>query len=94
MEFLLFLIPLVGRALYIAIVVDALLSWLPYSPAVYKIRGFLQSFTAPLTSPVRKLLSPLTRRIMIDLTPIVAIFLLEIIQYVLVTIILRVMYHG
>ncbi len=85
--FLVRLILLVGKLLSTAIVVDALLSWVPgYNETVYKIRSFLQAFTSPITSPIRRLLMPLTQRIMIDITPIIAIFAVEVIQSLLINI--------
>ena len=83
MGFVFWLIPLLGKVLSLAIVIDALLSWVPYNENVHKIRGFLQSFTAPITSPVRKLLSPLTGRMMIDFTPMVSILVINVLQSVL-----------
>lgn len=89
--FLFWFVPIVGKLLSFAVVVDALLSWVPYNENVYKIRGFLQRFTAPVTSPIRRLLSPLTRSIMIDITPIIAIVVIDFLQGVILGILMRLM---
>lgn len=91
MGFIFWLVQLLGRLFSLAIVLDALLSWIPYNQSVYKIRGFLQSFTAPVTAPIRKLLQPLTYRIMIDITPIVAIAVVEFLERAILTVLLKLM---
>ncbi len=91
MGFIIWLVPLLAELLSFAIVADALLSWIPYNEKVYRIRGFLQRFTAPVTAPIRKLLSPLTRTIMIDITPIISIMLINFLQGAILRILLRLM---
>ncbi len=82
------LILTVGKIISFSIIVDAILSWVPeYNDTIYKIRQVLQKITYPIMGPVRKLMSPITYRIMIDLSPIVAIFALEIIQSLLIVIV-------
>lgn len=84
------LITTVGKLLTLAIVIDALLSWVPgYNDTVYKIRTVLQKITSPIMNPVRKLMYPVTRRIMIDFSPVIAIMLIEFVQAFLVTLIMR-----
>ena len=85
------LIMLLSQLLTWAIVIEALLSWVPsYNETVYKIRRFLNKFTEPVTNPIRKLISPLTNRIMIDFTPVVAIILIEIVRNIIVRLLLMV----
>ncbi|MBQ3053330.1 MAG: YggT family protein [Clostridia bacterium] len=70
-----------------AIVADAILSWIPsYNETVYRIRCVLQKITYPIMEPVRRLISPLTMRIGIDLSPIVGIFALELIANIFIRI--------
>ena len=78
----------VCRFLTFAIVADALLSWVPqYNETIYRIRNVLQKLTSPVMSPVRKLLQPLTGRMMIDFSPIVAILLIEFVQGLIIRLI-------
>ena len=89
MGFIVWLISLLARLLTFAILVDALLSWVPYNDTVYKIRSFLQGFTAPVTEPIRRLLSPITQRIMIDFTPVIAIFVVDFVANLVLRILTR-----
>lgn len=69
------------RLFYLAVIVDALLSWYPkYDERIYNIRRVLQKFTDPVMEPIRKLIRPLTERIGIDISPIIAIFAVEIVR--------------
>ena len=70
----------IASLLKLAIVADALLSWLPYSETIYNIRNVLQRVTYPITEPIRKLLSPLTQSIGIDITPIIAYVVVDFIS--------------
>ena len=90
MTILIGIIMVIAQLLTWAILIDALLSWVPqYNETVYKIRRFLNKFTEPVTNPVRKLISPLTNRIMIDFTPVVAIIVIEIVRNLLVRLLMR-----
>lgn len=69
--------------LMLAVLARALISWFrvdPYHPIVQ----FLEGITDPIMRPLRKVVPPLG---MIDITPIVALILLQIVQYILVRII-------
>lgn len=91
MRFWLKLIVFVGDLLSFAIVADAVLSWVPYNENIYRIRNILQKVTYPVTAPIRKLLNPLTQRIMIDITPIVAIASIGFLQKFLIRFLLWMM---
>ena len=68
--------------LYWLIIIRALISWVnpdPYNPIVQ----FLHSVTEPILYPIRKFL-PFTFRLGIDLSPIIAIFILIFLQSFLV----------
>ena len=69
--------------LSLAILARVLLSWVrvsPYHPAV----EFLYQITEPILAPLRRVIPPVG---MMDISPIIALFLLQIIQQVLVGII-------
>lgn len=69
-----------------AIIIDALLSWLPIGQDNEFIR-ILHIFTEPFVSPARKIQNKIISGLMIDFSPMIAIFLLWIIEKILITII-------
>lgn len=82
---LLGIISILFKVIYLAIIVDALLSWIPGGGnALYNIRNFLRCITEPVLAPIRSVLmrTPL-RNLPIDFSPIIAIVLLEIIETLL-----------
>ncbi|MDP4118939.1 MAG: YggT family protein [Bacillota bacterium] len=89
-QILIYIISFVCKVLGWAIIIDAILSWVPqYNETVYKIRSVLQKITEPVTEPVRKLIGPLTASIGIDFTPIAAIILIDIVQQIAIAVLLR-----
>lgn len=83
MSLLVYLVDVFFTLLSLAILARVLLSWVrvsPYHPAV----GFLYRITEPILAPLRRAIPPIG---MIDISPVIAIFLLQIIQKVLVAII-------
>ena len=69
--------------LSIAIVARVLLSWFnvdPYHPII----SFLDQITEPILSPLRRIIPPIG---MIDITPIVALVLLQIIERLLLSLV-------
>ena len=69
--------------LSLAILARVLLSWVrvsPYHPAV----EFLYRITEPILAPLRRVIPPVG---MVDISPVIALLLLQIIQKVLVAII-------
>jgi YggT family protein len=68
-------------ALIFAIIARALISWFNLSPGNPLVR-FLNDVTEPILAPLRRVI-PLIG--MIDITPLVAILLLEAIQRVLIS---------
>jgi YggT family protein len=87
-EFLIIAINLVFRALWWAILIRVLLSWLPmagiridpYNPII----RFLYSITDPILEPLRRF----TTIGMIDLSPIVALIGLDLIRQLLISLLL------
>jgi uncharacterized protein YggT (Ycf19 family) len=70
----------------LVIVVDAILSWVvlaSYNPTVRRIYGVTNQLVAPLLNPIRRTIYPLTRRLGIDISPLVAILVLRVVSVVL-----------
>lgn len=76
------------------IVANALLSWFPFvwqNPTWSKIAGMINWLTEPLLKPIRKLLAKTPAGNMpIDISAIVAILILGVLQNILVIILLAV----
>lgn len=79
---------LVGYAVYLfcdfivtLIVVEAIMSWFVMSmpPSIRRIYGFIQMLTEPFLRPFRMLLSKVTYSIGIDISPILAIMVIQFI---------------
>jgi YggT family protein len=74
---------LVFYLLSLAVLARVLLSWVrvsPYHPAV----EFLYQITEPILAPLRRIIPPVG---MVDISPVIAIFLLQLIGQVLAAII-------
>ncbi|MCP4649032.1 MAG: YggT family protein [PVC group bacterium] len=72
-------ISMILTILYWLILARALISWVspdPYNPIV----RFLRQATDPILEPIRRVLMPLTYKIHIDLSTIVAFFLIVFLQ--------------
>ena len=83
MDSLVYVVDVFFTLLSLAILARVLLSWVrvsPYHPAV----DFVYRITEPILAPLRGVLPPVG---MVDISPVVAIILLQIIQQVLVAII-------
>ncbi len=76
MEILLNFFDLLFTVLSFAIIARALISWLPIDP-YHPIVQFLYQITEPILVPLRRVVPPLG---MMDITPIVAIILLNVLQ--------------
>ena len=77
--------------MYWLILIRALISWVspdPYNPIVQ----FLHKTTDPLLEPLRYLLMPLTMQIRIDLSPLLAFFLIVFLQRSLVGVLFHIAY--
>lgn len=75
------LIDFIFTLLSFAIIARALLSWFvrdPYNPLVY----WLDRITEPIIAPLRRFIPPIG---MMDITPIVALLILQFIQAILQT---------
>jgi YggT family protein len=83
MDLLVYFIDALFTLLSLAILARVLLSWVrvsPYHPAV----DFVYRITEPILAPLRRAIPPAG---MVDISPVIAIILLQIIQQVLVAII-------
>ncbi|MGH2459208.1 MAG: YggT family protein [Chloroflexota bacterium] len=67
--------------LIFAILIDALISWFPIAPDSPIVR-LLDDITEPILAPLRRVVPRLG---MFDITPIVAMFLLEILDNIIVS---------
>jgi len=79
------LIDVLFNLLSLAIVARALLSWFninPYHPLVV----FLNRVTEPILAPIRRIVPPIG---MIDISPLVALILLQVIRQVLLALIAK-----
>jgi len=74
------------------IFIRAIISWVnpnPYHPVVRT----LDRLTEPLLKPIRRALSKYTGGLPVDFSPLIAIFLIQIIGWFLKTILIRFIYH-
>lgn len=84
MYLLLNTVDLIFTLLTLAIFARAILSWFvrdPYNPLVY----WLDRITDPILEPIRRFVPPIG---MMDITPIIALFLLQILQAIIHNLIL------
>jgi YggT family protein len=75
-----------ARILNLAILVRILLSWIPMGGS-NPIVTFIYEITEPILGPVRRLIPPLGG---LDISPMIALILIEIMERVLLTIVARV----
>ena len=82
-DLLISFISLLSTVLYIALLARVLLSWFQVGPnsPFYPVIAILYQVTEPILAPIRRLLP---RFGMMDFSPIVAFFLLQLVQKVLV----------
>ena len=78
-DYLRIFVDLLFNILIFAILIDALISWFPIAPDSPIVR-LLDDVTEPILAPLRRVVPRLG---MFDITPIVAMFLLEILQSVI-----------
>ncbi len=83
MDLLVYLVDVFFTLLSLAILARALLSWFRVSP-YHPIMDFLYRITEPILGPLRRAIPPIG---MVDISPLIALILLQIIQQILVAII-------
>jgi YggT family protein len=86
--FLLYFINALFTILFWAIIARALLSWFPVRPGnpFYSLAVILNQITEPILGPLRRIIPTV---FMIDITPIVALILIQVGERFLVTALLR-----
>ena len=80
MELLITFFDLLFTLLQFAIIARALLSWLPINRYSNPVIVLLDQITEPILAPLRRYIPPLGG--MMDITPIIALILLQILQAV------------
>ncbi|MEZ0536063.1 YggT family protein [Caldicellulosiruptoraceae bacterium PP1] len=89
--FILKLVDKLFSFLEFAIVLDALLSW--FIPDSFnKYRRITNTIVSPILEPVRRLTERFIRIPMIDISPIIAIFLLELLRTVVIRFLAAIFY--
>ncbi|MBE3589502.1 MAG: YggT family protein [Firmicutes bacterium] len=77
--------------LYFAIIIRALLSWFPSSSRWYwDLVRVLDAITEPIVAPIRSRL-PMPMAAGIDISPIIALFLLRVVQSLVVSLLYRIL---
>lgn len=81
-QFLLYFVNVLFDILFWAIIARALLSWFPVRPGnpFHPLAVILQQITEPILAPIRRVIPMIG---MFDITPIVALILLQVISQVL-----------
>lgn len=74
------LVDMIFTLLTFAIIANAIMSWLPVDRYNNPIARLLDQITAPILEPLRRIVPPLG---MMDVTPIVALILLQVLQAVI-----------
>lgn len=82
MDLLVYFIDVFFTLLSLAILARVLLSWFRVSP-YHPLVDFLYRVTEPILAPLRRVIPPIG---MVDISPVIALILLQIIQQVLVAI--------
>jgi YggT family protein len=76
-------VDLLFTILTLAIVARAIVSWFRLSP-YHPVVQFLNQLTEPILAPLRRVIPPLG---MIDISPLVAILLLQVIQQIILVLV-------
>lgn len=71
----------VFQVLYLLLIVRVILSWIPHDP-FNRIISIIHQLTDPILNPIKRFLPPLGG---IDLSPLVAFFVLDMVKTMLLT---------
>ena len=76
-------VDVLARVLYIAMIARVITSWINVSPSnpLYPITKIVHQITEPIVAPIRRVLP---RFGMLDFSPMVALFLITIVQRIIV----------
>jgi YggT family protein len=90
MSTVIFIVSLVFQIYEFLILIRVLLTWVnvnPYRPAIdHPIIRFLHRITDPVLIPLQRIIPPIGGAI--DISPIIALFLLEIVRRILISLLL------
>ncbi len=75
-----YVISLLAELAILAIIISAVLSWLTSVTALQPVARFFNRITDPLIEPIRRRLPPLGG---LDLSPMIAIVLIWVVEYIL-----------
>ncbi|NMC78767.1 MAG: YggT family protein [Chloroflexi bacterium] len=71
----------ISQLLFLAILADVIISY--FLPPYHSVRVFLDRLIEPMLAPIRRVIPPIQ---MIDLSPVILIIVIQIIEYLLVSI--------
>lgn len=71
------------------ILIEVLLTWIP-NGRYSKIGRFIRTFTAPIMEPAEKINDLFLKGFVIDFSPIIAYFIIYIIQGIIISILVRI----
>jgi len=75
-----YVIATLAELVFLAIIISAVLSWLPGVSALQPVARFFNKITDPLIAPIRRRLPPVGG---LDLSPIVAVVLIWLVENIL-----------
>jgi YggT family protein len=75
-----YVISILAELIFLAIIIRAVLSWLPGVSALQPVARFFNRITDPLIEPIRRRLPPLGG---FDVSPIVAVLLIWLVESIL-----------
>lgn len=78
-----YVISTLAELVFLAIIIRAVLSWLPGISALQPVARFFNKITDPLIEPIRRRLPPLGG---FDLSPVVAVLLIWLVESVLLVV--------
>ena len=75
-----YVISTLAELVFLAIIIRAVLSWVPGVAALQPVARFFNKITDPLIEPVRRRLPPTGG---LDLSPIIVVLLIWVVEYIL-----------
>jgi uncharacterized protein YggT (Ycf19 family) len=81
------LLHLAIRAYIWILVINAILSWIAFASfnvTIRRIYATTTRITAPVLNPIRRLMYPVTRKLGVDISPLIAIVLLMIVDRIII----------
>ncbi len=78
-----YVISTLAELVFLAIIISAVLSWLPGTPALQPVARFFNKITDPLIAPIRRRLPSVGG---LDLSPVVAVLLIWLVENILLVV--------